>query len=712
MRNIRHLIKKYDIWILLVIAVIVSVISTIYYFSHHDILAYNDARSRIDIARRITDNKNTGLVQLGTVWLPLLPLLMFPFMLNHYLWVSGLGGSIVSMLAFIVASLFIFKTLKLATKKSWLSFVGSFLFMANINVLYLQTTAMEEVLLFALLMGAIYFLFKWLYQKRTIDLVWTAFFGSLSTLVRYEGWLFIVIASLIVYIENRYISERKSKAQGQTILYLTLAAFGILLWFLWNLVIFGSPTYFLSAQNGQYSLGGTGTPTPQKYHLWLTITSVIKSSSFDIGVPLLIVVALAIFMIFFKRGQKNRKPFYLLALLLAPILLNFVSIFLGIIPLSVKSLLVANGTRYTLSIVLLAAVLIPIAISKLNKTVALCIAIIVLALSFTVHNTALDSAIHGGEGLAPRTVSLISYFKSNYHGGNILATSTFPFGPTEQALGIPLKNYISEGDGKLWTNALKQPAANHVQYILMDSQSNPDPVYNSYAHVRNNYNFNYRTIYEKDGYYILIRSKTSNTIIANEKKINKATQKSSTNTNISLSTNVNIVVQQGDSESSIVETMINALDKNKLLNQSQFTMVETNMVDYIGDNNFIVPGQIVSINLTYLQKLINQAQGTLSTPPTSASQSNANVKIAAGDSESLIVRREIHMLDSSHELSNAEEAFVEGTMVNMLGANDLIYAGQSLELNLNTLNSLIAQSKQLSVVQLAAWQVYGNTISY
>src|ERR1700745_1492500 len=77
-----------------------SIAPFFYYFQHGDLLLYGDAVAHINIARRVFDSRTPGLLQLGTVWLPLPHLLMTPFLLSDLAWQSGIGGSIPSMIAY------------------------------------------------------------------------------------------------------------------------------------------------------------------------------------------------------------------------------------------------------------------------------------------------------------------------------------------------------------------------------------------------------------------------------------------------------------------------------------------------------------------------------------------------------------------------------------------------------------------------------------
>src|ERR1700739_3691430 len=91
------------------IASAVSLLSFLYYFQRSQILLYGDAVAHINIARRVFDSQTPGLLQLGTVWLPLPHLLMIPFLLSDDLWRSGLGGSIPSMIAYALCVVGIFR---------------------------------------------------------------------------------------------------------------------------------------------------------------------------------------------------------------------------------------------------------------------------------------------------------------------------------------------------------------------------------------------------------------------------------------------------------------------------------------------------------------------------------------------------------------------------------------------------------------------------
>src|SRR5215831_19902002 len=98
-----------DYWLLSGLATAISIGALIFYYHQGAILLYGDAVAHINIAQRIFDSRTPGLFQLGTVWLPLPHLLDVPFIWNNWLWQSGLGASIPSMLAYVAGTLGIFR---------------------------------------------------------------------------------------------------------------------------------------------------------------------------------------------------------------------------------------------------------------------------------------------------------------------------------------------------------------------------------------------------------------------------------------------------------------------------------------------------------------------------------------------------------------------------------------------------------------------------
>src|SRR5260370_1988331 len=83
-----------DAFLVAQLAAAISIASFFYYLRHGDLLLYGDAVAHINIARRVFDSRTPGVLQLGTVWLPLPHLLMLPLLLSRWLWQTAICRSI------------------------------------------------------------------------------------------------------------------------------------------------------------------------------------------------------------------------------------------------------------------------------------------------------------------------------------------------------------------------------------------------------------------------------------------------------------------------------------------------------------------------------------------------------------------------------------------------------------------------------------------
>src|SRR3984957_9083268 len=155
------------------LAACVSFISFAYYFQHGDLLLYGDAVAHINIARRVFDSLTPGLLQLGTVWLPLPHLLMIPFLLSDSAWQSGIGGSIPSIVAYAFGAAGIFRLVRHALSGNSQPIVGArnaallsaIIYAANPNLIYLQITAMTEAVYLALFIWAVAYFSEFLQES-------------------------------------------------------------------------------------------------------------------------------------------------------------------------------------------------------------------------------------------------------------------------------------------------------------------------------------------------------------------------------------------------------------------------------------------------------------------------------------------------------------------------------------------------------------------
>ena len=176
------------------LAAAVSIVFFRNFYAQGAILLYGDAVAHIHIARRVFDSITPGPLRLGTVWLPLPHILMIPFVVSDWMWHTGVGGSIVSMIAYVAGTVGVFRLVcsRMSRPAAWLA---AAIYALNPNLIYLQATAMTEPLYLALFVWAVVFLDDTVRPRdpedicaRARSLERAAIAIAAAMLTRYDGW--------------------------------------------------------------------------------------------------------------------------------------------------------------------------------------------------------------------------------------------------------------------------------------------------------------------------------------------------------------------------------------------------------------------------------------------------------------------------------------------------------------------------------------------
>ncbi|HEY6339102.1 MAG TPA: hypothetical protein VIW68_11475 [Candidatus Sulfotelmatobacter sp.] len=265
-----------EVRVLAWLAVWVSVFSFLFYFRRGEVLLYGDAVAHINIARRVFDSRTPGLLQLGTVWLPLPHLLMIPFLISHEMWQRGVGGSIPSMVGYVLGVLGIFRLVRgvfsregepggAARVAGW---TAAAVYGANPNLIYMQSTAMGEALYLALFVWAVAY-FSEFVRGDVRALTKCGLCLAAACFTRYDGW-FLAVA-LLVGAGFEIWAQRRGQSRGGSgsaapldsrgrlsphnlhvslAKFLLIAASAPVLWLAYNGIVYRNPLEF---ENGPYS---------------------------------------------------------------------------------------------------------------------------------------------------------------------------------------------------------------------------------------------------------------------------------------------------------------------------------------------------------------------------------------------------------------------------------------------------------------------------
>ncbi len=469
-----------------------SIAALLFYYIKQELLLYGDAVAHINIARRVLDNRHPieSLAELGTVWLPLQHIAMLPFVWNDALWRSGIAGAIPGMIAYVLGALGIFRLVSGRAPKVAAYFAAA-IYAVNPNLLYLQTTAMNEPIFIAFFIWALVYLDEFLRgcfpsaetrvmrprtpPNRALEACGIALAGGAFT--RYDGWFVaaaigVMVACILALWWRRTTDGRQQRAMAKSFLeFLVLNALVLVFWLTFTYNISG---YALDFANGSYSakaiaLRTTGT-YPGQHHLFTAALYFLKSAKLNLGAEswsqVLFVAAsagTAVALWWFRR-------YGTFLLLWLPLLFYALSIAYGSVPIYLPVWYPHSyyNVRYGLEVLPAFAVFIPLLASFIAehvneaplKNAAWCVLIGVVAGSYlSVYRDApitLREARVNSRGRLAVERPLAHYLAELPNSATLLMYSAEHAGAIQMA-GVPRRRVISESEHPDWEWALLDP---------------------------------------------------------------------------------------------------------------------------------------------------------------------------------------------------------------------------------------------------------------
>ncbi len=461
--------------IVLILAVLLSLGGAGFFYSRDEIIAYGDAESHLNIAKRVVSGLTPGLAQLGGIWLPLPHMLMVPLVLSDFLWRSGLAGTLVSGLAFIVSAFTIFKLTRLITGREPVALLAALVFMTNPNILYLQTTPMTEMPLIAFFLLNTYFFVKFIKRGEILSLIFAGLFGFCATLSRYDGWFLVGLEASLIGVFHFLKGNSREEMEGRLILFSSIAFYGVFLWLVWNMLIFKNPFYFtnsiFSARSQQLSWLARNE-LPAYRHLPLAILYYFVTSLSNVGI-IFFGLSLAGFLVFLF-DRKIKYSFIIAPTLLTPFIFYVISLYLGQSVIFIPSLTPASfewrlfNVRYGVMMVPAAAFFFAYLFRKATlKTVP--VITLLFLLQFFLYLVGYSQVISLNDGVSGLSSAKKNdaqfWLKSNYDSGLVLLDD---YARTLSVIrtGIPMKNVIYIGTKPYWEESFSEPEK-YATWIIM-----------------------------------------------------------------------------------------------------------------------------------------------------------------------------------------------------------------------------------------------------
>ena len=330
---------------------------------------YGDGIAHVNIARKVVDSPDDSIrqryIQIGSPWLPLQTVAMLPLVTNDWMWRTGVAGSLVSMIFFVIAAVSLYFLARSFYRnedypsREILPALSAAIFMLNPSVLYMQSTPMSELVFMGALVASVYLLQRWLNNQTPKRLAIAAVGMTIATLARYEAWPVAVLSILIVALTSHGAWTAKIRICAA---FAAIVALGPLYWLWHNWEIYGNALEFLSGPN---SARGIAFQNRVNFawsaifvgHPVLDLLTIAAATAVCAG-PLLFLLSLAGFArsVIARRQQLlEHSP---VILLLLPFFFHAFSLYRGeiqVFPLSAFGLLnIRYGLPHLLAVALLA----------------------------------------------------------------------------------------------------------------------------------------------------------------------------------------------------------------------------------------------------------------------------------------------------------------------------------------------------------------------
>jgi len=322
-------IRKFELLVPAAV-VLVGIASAFYLYSSdkYSLLYYGDSISHLVAGRKLVDWQNPGISQLGTVWLPLLHVVLIPAALNDSLFASGLAGTVINLPSLTLASFYVTRMTYNWCRSEKIAALTGLIFALNPSVIYMGLVPMQESLFLFFAISSAYYAYAWYENTTARNLRIAAILIILATLTRYEGWFLPIALAVLAASKIRTESIRVNLMNFLCV----LASFaGIVFWFSWNALAFGDPLAFINIPLYSYSAQATSRPFREFLYLQPLSSAQILSAAMEVmyGAPLLIISLIGLIAFAAKKGERKNRMIFV-SLLALPLAVIYMSLVLGI----------------------------------------------------------------------------------------------------------------------------------------------------------------------------------------------------------------------------------------------------------------------------------------------------------------------------------------------------------------------------------------------
>ena len=466
------------------------------------LLLYGDAVAHLHIARRLGDSLYPGFRQLGSVWLPLPHLLMYPLAQSMRLWQTGLAGAPPSMVAYVLGVAGMYRLARLALAPRF-AVLATLFFGLNPGLLYLQTTAMTEpIFLCEMVWAAVFVAEHGVASRTTLTaarerelarlLTGAALVLVAAVFTRYDGWVFAFVAWCFLAWNTFRSGAIRERSGGAFVLCTALVLAAPLCWLAYNARQFGDPFDFM---RGPYSARAIDAKTSAHgaghYPGWhnppIALLYYAKAAELNVMTRWLADIVLLLAAggsVLLARGRREMRAPLVLLWVLLPFYVYSVSY--GSVPIFLPRWYPHGwyNTRYGLEMLpafalgLAWAAAEAVAFLRALRPQWAGAATLATALLIVLNDAellrerplVLGEAVYNSSTRIPFEAGLARALDQLPPAGLILMYTSDHVGAVQQA-GIPLARTINDSDWLLWQHALGDPAHSASYVVALDGDA-------------------------------------------------------------------------------------------------------------------------------------------------------------------------------------------------------------------------------------------------
>jgi len=431
-------------------AIVVGGVAAWYVASQGLTLSHYDARGHLVVSRRVADSLTPGWRQFGAVWLPLPHLVNFiPSQLD---WAYRTGAiAVLLSIGFLATGLAaLAHRLFARTGSVAAAITPAALMLANPNVLYLQSTPMTEPTLIGLALLSLAAVDEWIHAPSPAGRSRAAWLIAALMMTRYEGWLIAAGLAGIATIA----AWRRGPREWEP------------LW-LPSAIVVAAFLVLGYAATGQWFLSASFfVPENPALHRPLVAAEQVFEGLKTLASPVVIAVAGAGAIVAIVRARWA-----------LPSLLPLALLFSAALPIVAFSAGHPFRVRYMVPLVAACAVLGGVAVAALPRRLRAAAAGVLFAAVVWTRPPWDMSAPMVTEAqwetpfrLARQSVTRV--LGEVHDGQPILASmgSLAHYMHETSAIGLNLRDFLHEGNGDLWAEALRDPRAS-VRWILIEERA-------------------------------------------------------------------------------------------------------------------------------------------------------------------------------------------------------------------------------------------------